>query len=265
MKLISDVDYERLTKPQLPLSSGEALFHDKSDAATKLLEINSIADDIKLVLYNTLVRGINEKLTELVSKPVPVITSAMNMKETEVETPGEKTIKVSEYEELRDNRLVDILPKSFQAAALLILKLLRKHESDIGWSATGEVNFNTVRCVGSNIIDLLSFVLRPQLKYRGALPAGANRFLYLLRKLSIPTVILGIHLRQTMNETSTETLKRRRTMKRPLTPVGSSSEEEMQHKDSDQFSSEEIEDHSSHEPAQSSGRTIWARITGKDT
>ena len=210
MKLISDVDYDRLMKSTLPTDSKEASFHDKNITASKLLDVSSIADDIKLALYNTLIKGINDKLSQLVSEPIPV-----RIENTEIPQPTSAENNNTEpatSNELVDSHLLSILPQSFRKPALYIMQILRQYEYIISWDATGEVKFDDVRCVGSNIVDLLSYVLRPKLKFPDGQPVGGKRFLYALRACSVPLVVLGVTLRRTLQTTSISTLKKRRTL-----------------------------------------------------
>jgi hypothetical protein len=48
------------------------LFHGTTERATNLLDMNTIPNDIKLALFNNLVKGLNQQLVELKSELVQV-------------------------------------------------------------------------------------------------------------------------------------------------------------------------------------------------
>jgi len=209
MKLISAAEYDQLVKKHLPITGQEASFHGTNEKASKILDDSAIPDDIKLCLYSSLVKDINQKLVELTERPQ--LVKVVNADLPKAESTGPVTSNNESTEDI-DINLTSLLPKTYIEPSLYIMSLLRRHQYDITWSNSGEVSFNSVQCPGSNIIDLLNYVLRPKIKCPNGPPIGAKRFLYALRRCSIPTIALGIHLRQTFVETTTETLKKRRTM-----------------------------------------------------
>jgi hypothetical protein len=70
-----------------------------------------------------------------------------------------------------------VLPTTYIDGALYIMSLLRRHSHEISWTSTGEVSFQGVPSLGSNIIVLLSYVLRAKIKYPKGPPIGVKRFM----------------------------------------------------------------------------------------
>jgi hypothetical protein len=65
MKLISVSEYERLTKSRsgIPISPDESVILNKSAKASKVLSLETIPDDVKLALYNSIVHSLYSDFT----------------------------------------------------------------------------------------------------------------------------------------------------------------------------------------------------------
>lgn len=231
MKLVTEAEYERLltlrAKP-VPRERDEVSFVEKELEATNLLQLTTLPDDMKLALYSSALKNINNKLTELQGKPTRVVLAPDEIKGSSSESQRVETSVVARDSPQRvetsavakdsteklfglsrdDEFLVDALPEAVQPSARKIIQYLKSAPGLISWKSTGLCTIHGEVVDGSNLVDLLSYVLRPNLKIGN--PIGAKRFLYVLRALDVPISILGHKRRANLKETL-ETLKRRQT------------------------------------------------------
>jgi hypothetical protein len=88
--------------------------------------------------------------------------------------------------------------------------LLKDSPELIKWDLSGECTLNGDIAEGSNIVDLLNYVLNPYQKMIS--PTGAKRFLYTLRLLKVPVSTLGVKIREKLSNINTITLRKKRTL-----------------------------------------------------
>jgi len=213
MKLISEVEYDNLKSSNLPKNISQTSFEEKLKIGNDLLRLNSIPDDIKLALYSSIVKNMHDKLNSLVedSKSIRILNKKPDTTEqsTMIEDSHNPMEEKNELTTALDEDFTSLLPVSVQKPALVILHLLKRVPGLISWNTNGECSFNGVTAHGSNISDLLSYVLRPNLKIN---PRGLGRFLHTLRVVNMPTSILGCKMRLKLQETSTPTLQQNATV-----------------------------------------------------
>jgi len=224
MKLVPLAEYTNLLEIK-------KLFLKDQNSTSNLNTIDdNIPDDIKVAMLASTAQKLKAEKQkaleeEIDSKPTSEIIHIAN------EEKSENLLSKNDW------NLLEALPKSFIPPAATLMRHLRKHPGEIDWKITGEVIIRGVVQKESNIVELLSYVLRPNLKW-SSLPVGTNRFLYILRSLNIPSVILGRHIRNMMGKTTTETLKRRLTQ--AFTPVIQKSPWESYTQDQDDEEDDEI-------------------------
>lgn len=230
MKLISHVEYEKLVNASqsnlnhqktLPVKS----FNQKDSGLSSFLNLNSLPDDIKLALFNTAARGLHAQFENLSQSPQNVkiiedeVPSRVRENESrEIEQNAQApvdnppSLQDADIESESNQRLLEMVAPKFRPAAKFIMTALLKTD-DVSWESGGEVSFSGEPRPGANILDLLSWILRPTFKL--TLPVGGNTFLYVLKKLSIPSSIMGLKIR-TLPRTSLGTLRTRRTAATPI-------------------------------------------------
>jgi len=78
MKLISEVEYEKLVQRGLeqnlvPNPITVTSFRRRDIDSSSILTLTSLSDDIKLALFNTVVKGLRTQFEELSKRPIPVV------------------------------------------------------------------------------------------------------------------------------------------------------------------------------------------------
>jgi hypothetical protein len=205
MKLISESEYDKYiaNRRHLPSELKERDFFDTDKKASYVIALNQIPDDIKLALYNSLMKGTLEKLLELKrEKAQPSIKHQQDVK-----PESDKSQTDDNVIETNDSELLENLPRSHQLAGEKILQYLKKTPGLISWDESGACKFYEKFEPQSNIVDLLAYVLNTNKKLRE--PFGLGRFLYILKLLNIPTSILGYKIRSHYEKSSLERLRRK--------------------------------------------------------
>ena len=213
MKLVTEAEYQRLLNLRshpVPRQLEESSFIEKELEASNLLHLNSLPDDIKLALYGSVLKNVNDKLSELQNKPTTVILSGHNQssKSDEISRFLETNTATSNELSPDDEFLLGNLPDTFQPSARKIIEYLKPNPDLISWLPTGQCRIHGELVDGTNIVDLLSYILRSNLKIGE--PVGTKRFLYILRVLNVPISILG-HKRRSELKRPLDDLKRRQT------------------------------------------------------
>jgi hypothetical protein len=204
MKLVSESEYEKFINFKhkgIPNTLRQQHFEDNEQKGAALLSLESIPDDIKVALYNSLVRDTFQKISELKSNEQGV---------KQVSELSEKELSAS------DKFLVQFLPSVYQPAAERIIKYLKTASGLISWDHTGRCSFYGTVEPYSNIVDLLSYVLKSNAKSRE--PVGTSRFLYMLKLLNVPTSILGLRLRTKLSKETLGELKKKQRKSGVFTP-----------------------------------------------
>jgi hypothetical protein len=197
MKLVSEGEFNKFIEFKshpLPPTLEQKQFLDTEDQGSGLLNLKNLPDDIKVALYNSFVRDTYKKLRDLKNDKVEKV-------ESKEDTNSKRDTTLSDS----DKSLLEFLPETYRAAGSKIIQSLRGSPSLISWESSGTCSFYGKPQTDTNIVDLLSYVLRPHLKSQ--VPNGANRFLYILKLLNVPSSILGHRLRRTIAKRTLEELR----------------------------------------------------------
>jgi len=215
MKLIPHLEYEKLisskTAPQLLHKNAVvSLFNRKEAATNELLNLESVSDDIKLALFNSTVKTLRASFQELIHTPMQVEVSNMDAfkdKKDEQKFDRETSTDRSYF----TSNLIHILPEKYRPAAKKVTEFLsNSKDNEVTWDESGQIYFKGVQRKGANIVDLLSYVVKPPNQAMSKKPVGIKTFLYILKKLKVPVTLLGIHIKKSLNSTA-EKLQDQRT------------------------------------------------------
>lgn len=215
MKLITEAEYDRYIAQKIPTirtNLEDQAIARTSDQASNLLKLGDIPDDIKAALYNSLVRSNISKFKKLSldeAKP-------LKLKET---TENDISYIGNVFEELSDTDkyLVDLLPLRYRHGSRQLLLYLKRAPELISWDITGTCTFYGEVAPDSNLVDLLSFTLNSNKK--AVVPAGVNRFFFILKLLNIPSSILPVRLRSTFSKNTLDNLQEKQRVSLTSTPV----------------------------------------------
>lgn len=164
----------------------------KLDYASHLLNDSSIPSDIKLQLYSSALNSMNDKLEEILNKPVKadIVSDAPKIKQKLGHSNVIKKVQSSIILDSTDLTFIQSLPPTCRNNASLVISILKPHPKLIKWDEKGEVTFFDSETVdGSNITDLINYAIR-NLKWTKD-PPGINRFLAVCKMLNVPTAILS--------------------------------------------------------------------------
>lgn len=196
LKLVpfSDQSYKSFKDLPLPIEQGYVV--SKSKTANEVLNDTDIPDDIKVQLYSQMTNSINKKINQMFSPISKKEKVTDKEKETVRKEPSSTSSSpIKSYPSQADRNLLEKLPIKFRPHALTIMNTLKPYPSLIKWNKKGTVTFFGSELVeGSNIIDLLSYVLR-NLKWSKD-PPGINRFLATCKLLNVPTSLLSAAIRK---------------------------------------------------------------------
>ena len=215
MKLIPHLEYEKLvaihkTPQLLPKSASINLFNKKQAAAAQVLNLESISDDIKLALFNTTMKGLRANFEALTNTPLKVEIKDSWLPKHQfhetIDTGTSTDVNQLQVHERADagtstdrnhyNRiLVHFIPAKLRDSAVQIMRILLKSPHEVAWDEMGQISFRGVKRDGAHIIDLLAYVLKPPSKSKTKPPIGISTFTSILKKLNVPTTLLGIHMR----------------------------------------------------------------------
>jgi hypothetical protein len=229
MKLISEAEYEKFLlqkKAKLPEDLTSRTYVDTQNQASHVLDLDSIPDDIKVALFNSLAATAKAKLNNWKDKQAGNKVAAVGT-QTDIETksvcvqanrpkPG-KAVRTQTGQvdvgtvgtqteqnqalEPKDEHLILKLDEKYHAAARKIFEILKGHPSFINWNQAGICSFNGFELPGSNIVQLVHFALRSRAKLKE--PVGGKQFLGILKTLNLPPTIAGVTLRKNVKGTTT--------------------------------------------------------------
>jgi len=206
MKLVPHLEYEKLlsvhkTPQLLHKSAGVNQFNRQQAAASEVLSLDSISDDIKLALFNNAMKGLRANFEALTNTPFKIEMGTQSLEAANIQLQSRADAETSTDPEAAidqahiNENLLQMLPEKLRYSASQIMDKLSKSQSrDISWDIVGQVNFRGVKRLGANILDLLSYVIKPPSKAKP--PVGISTFVYILKKLKVPTALLGIHMKQ---------------------------------------------------------------------
>ena len=86
------------------------------------------------------------------------------------------------------NDAVNLLPASQKANAQKLMNMLRSHDNVISWTPNGEVSIRGQRVPGTNVVDLVSDVLRPSTSK--TIAPQREQFLSALADVNIPETVI---------------------------------------------------------------------------
>ena len=207
MKLIPYAEYEKLVNREQSTDFFHKTpvlesFRRKEANSADIMKLTELSDDIKLAMFNSVVKGLKEKFETLTSMPVRVeITNSP--------APKDKAFEIDNEKSDRNQQLIEVLPATFRGVAKTIMTALEKTD-EVNWDKTGQVWLNGIKREEAKIVDFLSYIVRPNLKYAKP-PVGANTFLYVMKKLAIPTSIMGVKIRNKLPSMSLAQMKERIT------------------------------------------------------
>jgi len=200
MKLISEDEYKTLVSHSLPKDVLENSFTTKEHQKGILLNTNSIPDDIKLAMYMNIVRECQSQIEHIQKKPIAVSVSV-----SKKETDGEQMPKVEIKDKTQGSEVesplnfLETIPEKYRESASFILSMCRDKSDLISWDNFGIVSFNGIKEPGTNIVDLVSFLVRG-IKWTNQ-PKGINRFMEICKKIHIPATLVRKAIRKEFTET----------------------------------------------------------------
>lgn len=187
MKLIDADEYESLL---LRHSQKPQEFNlQKSEEQASCVLNQDLPDDIKLALYMQIAKDFNQKVTEILNKPVKV--DVITPKQTAQQVSSQKNESIPEEKPNDDDYIISCLPNSFRENARYILDILKQYPELIEWDRNN-IKFDGKIAAGANIIDLLSYLLRDS---SIKAPVGSGRFLILCKRANIPASFVKKKLR----------------------------------------------------------------------
>lgn len=115
------------------------------------------------------------------------------IKEEENEPKTSLTSQSPNYEHISktfysNEHILKLIPKKYLKKGEIILNQLLRNKDKIKWDENGKVTIKNEVIAGSNIIDLMNDVLRP---LKTSQPRGAEKFVTLLKELSVPVSYIG--------------------------------------------------------------------------
>jgi len=212
MKLIPHLEYDKLITARNASKHSEnsayvSKLSQNQAAASELLNWDSISDDIKLALFNSAMKGLREKFVAMTQAPILVEVSEKkgvhNNADKEVKVPAvENKVEIGTMttNESGISNLVYILPEKLRSSASKLLHILENSKAhDMSWDSSGQISFRGENRRRANIIELLSYVLKPPSKTKP--PLGLASFIFVLKKLKAPPQLFGIHIRKKLSMT----------------------------------------------------------------
>lgn len=149
---------------------------------SELLERNNLPDDVKVKLLNILL----SRYQRLIHKPKEPIKVSIAKDETkEIPPPSPPPPPSSDNSII--NQIKITIPQSYQKFISPLVSLLK--QSEYNWNNKGELVVNNQVIEGSNIVDLISYLMRSRKSVLS--PVGFNIFWEGIRKLNIPREWIG--------------------------------------------------------------------------
>ena len=260
MKLIPHLEYEKLISSNsgpkfLRKSAYVNQLNRNQEAASQLLVWDNVSDDIKLALFNTAMKGLREKFVALTEEPVLVEISKnsrpLNSTSDQESLPSKlssRNVGTATSNESVDKNLLHILPERIRLSASKVMESLRKPKlQEVSWDASGQISFKGKKRNGANIIDLMSYVLKPPSKTKK--PIGLVSFVFALKKLKIDPNLFGIHIKKMLSMSLPALFVKKTPMRFPKMDEGGSTDDELDEEKSDDIDDEEWADASLSTPA----------------
>jgi hypothetical protein len=199
MKLISLTEYQRLKDIE-----DKNINSRKGQVSKELLDDKFIADDIKIAMYSALLNNVNSDARQSINSLSKNVSTTVEEKRVLDEEKVENLMSPNDWQ------MLEALPKSFKGNGAILMRWIKKYPNELNWNQKGQVYFDGILAKDSNVIELLSYVLRPKLHWRRA-PWGANRFIWTLKKINVPITLLGSHMRREFSRVTTDVLRKRVT------------------------------------------------------
>lgn len=184
MRLVSDNEYQALLKSShLETDDNPATREQQRNHILK----GDLPDDVKLALFMQISKEVNHRFNEFLNKPVKVEVVDVD----DLPKEEEKQIDVS----IDDTFILNNVAEKFRDKARAILDILREHPEQIEWDSYGGVTFFGEELLGSNMSDLLNYVLRDAGKWPTP-PLGINRFILVCKRFNVPATFIKKDLRE---------------------------------------------------------------------
>ena len=223
MKLIPETEYEYLKKQKMEIPQGRKIssFLQADSSAKDILQSNNLPEDIQLQLFSSFMNYLRKNYDSVTEIPItkikldpieikyPDIISNIKQEsegqhnETErLETNNDsdgKNESMGVPLTTTDQTLLIPIPDAQIRVARILMERLKLYKQFIQWDEHGRVSFNNGESFESavNISDLISASVRPNVTFDGGKgPIGFWRFKNLIKKLSIPTVLLTPKVRK---------------------------------------------------------------------
>lgn len=192
MRLITDDEYAALMKSNKYETSSKPT--DKCLQAQQILH-DKTPDDVKLALYMQLMKTIQSSLEDGSRRIFGAASiKSENSPNENNKQSAETNHEVAKAHKLGTDDILNNIPEKFRDRASSILEILQSHTDYIEWDNYGAVRFFGEEKAGSNITDLLNYVLRDS-KWP-APPIGINRFVLICKSLNVPASFVRKDLRE---------------------------------------------------------------------
>ena len=164
---------------------------DDGDSPSKtILTDSTLSPDVKLKLYN------QQRQLQTTDDP--------NSKKKESYPKADATDDTS--------YIVDLMPEKDQPYINSILNKIRDNSEEISWNNNMEIRIDGKPYPGSNIIQLLKYIIKDLVITRGAdVPKGADNFIHKLKGIGIPKSWIRIPNVRQSARLDQQQLKRTRT------------------------------------------------------
>lgn len=212
MRVVSEDEYSQLLKKTNTMEHAKThFFTDKDQEATSVFG-SLISEDIKVQLYSSLMKRVNNQLKDILDKPIsvrmvsgedkssigksntistnetPPPVTPSSTESTPVGSPEKFTLSESDIKMLKE------FPTTQMNKAHNLLGFLKCHPEMIKWDKSGRVTFwGSEFEPDSNISDLMSYSIR-DLKWTTS-PNGINRFLRVCKMLNVPAALFSTVVR----------------------------------------------------------------------
>ena len=193
MALVDPRMLDTLRSPPTPTDTLGKKVQALDDEMMTILDRKDLDDRTKVTLYNQVLQQYNVLSDKHVKEPVRVIAvnesgAGAGVAEGAVGAPATSRIEAD---------VVDTVAKTMQAKARRLMEHLKR---DISWTARGELIHEGVSVAGSNVVDLVNYLLRK----RKTDPTGWQPFARQLRTMNLPMelVLNDTHSRSSSSSSS---------------------------------------------------------------
>ena len=167
-------------KRQDSLSPNLRKYYEARQEMNYLLEKDDVPEDTKATMYAQQLQRVNQlnQVFRPESSKVQMITQTERTmtSESDSATPSQQLIAT-------DKQIIDSVPKTMQNRAKLLIQKLKDHSDVISWNDHGQLVLEGSIVPNSNIVDLVSDVMRKRKDFN---PEHSNTFAKALAKINVP-------------------------------------------------------------------------------